>query len=134
MAHTCTRAQDGVVTDRRQLRVAAHLHRSAQRGPVLTQRECAPLGSCLVGGGERTHSLRTQAHTAIITLISGGLGKLEEGGGADGDSNRKGSLVLRPEAAWAGLGSAHGDRALGRSHRALRRTENVNSPLRAALA
>lgn len=44
---------------------------SAQRVPGLTQWECVPLGTCLTGGGECTHSLRKQAHMAIITLISG---------------------------------------------------------------
>lgn len=83
--HTCTRRGG----DRQKAVVGGSPpHRSAQRAPVLTQRECAPLGSCLVGGGERTHSLRTQAHRAIIILISGGLGKLEEGGGAGWKRNR----------------------------------------------
>lgn len=70
-----------VVTDReRSLGVAAHLHRSAQRVPVLTLWECVSLGTCLPEGGKLTHSLCKQAHMAIITLIlGGGVGEMQEG-------------------------------------------------------
>lgn len=61
------------MTDRESsLEVAAHLHRSAQRVPVLTSWEHISLGTCLTEGGELTHSLCKQAHMAIIALIFGG--------------------------------------------------------------
>lgn len=69
-----------MMTDReRSLGVAAHLHRSAQRVPVLTSWDCVSLGTCLIEGGKLTHSLCKQAHMAIITLIfGGGVGEMQE--------------------------------------------------------
>lgn len=81
MTHTRTHAHDGSNDrQRKQSGVAAHLHRECSAGNSPDTVKCVPLGTCLIGGGERTHSLRKQAHMAIITLISGGLGEMVEGG------------------------------------------------------
>lgn len=59
--------------------MAAHLHKECSAGSSPDTVRCVPLGTCRIGAGEHTHSLRKQAHMAIIALISGGLGEMVEG-------------------------------------------------------
>ena len=66
--------------------MAAHLHRERSAG---SRWECVPLGTCLTGGGEPTHSLGKQAHMAIITLISGGWGRWWRAGVGEARLGRK---------------------------------------------
>ena len=90
VTHTCTRAHDGGNDrQRKQPGVAARLHRVCSAGTSPDTVKCVPLGTCLIGGGECTHSLCKQAHMAIITLISGGLGEMVEGGVGGAGLRRK---------------------------------------------
>ena len=113
------------------LEAAAHLHRQCSAVAGLTQWECVPLGTCLPGGGEPTHSLGKQAHMAIITLISGGWGRWRRAGVGGARLGRKmgmrmaagrGSQGFPGTRLKAGLASVVGSRSLSGFNRALWKT------------